>query len=165
MVTFVVSGLWHGANWTFVAWGFLHGLYYVVQMLFRRHQGRDGPPPREGTRPGLLDAPWMATTFMATLLAWTFFRSQSISQALSILGTIFSDPLGRGAGVGCPDCRIGLLLSAAVLAVEWLQRDKEHALQLRFSSTAVRWACYAAAVIFFLAVGRFESAEFIYFQF
>ncbi|NNM07209.1 MAG: MBOAT family protein [Gemmatimonadetes bacterium] len=165
MVTFVLSGLWHGANWTFVAWGFLHGLYYVVQMVYRRFTGwvREGPETERVPR--LRDLPWMAVTFGATLLAWVFFRSESLSQAFGILATIFSDPLSKGAGVGCPDCRFGLVLSACVLAIEWLQRDKQHALDLRSFSTALRWACYAAAVLVFLTFGRFESSEFIYFQF
>jgi D-alanyl-lipoteichoic acid acyltransferase DltB (MBOAT superfamily) len=165
MVTFVVSGLWHGANWTFITWGFLHGLYYVVQMTFRRLVGGTGGPKPLNDLPRLRDAPWIITTFTATLLAWVFFRSETNGQAFAILGSILRNPLTTAGATPCPECHFGLAFSALVLAAEWVQREKQHALQLGFSSTWMRWTCYMAVIIVFLIFGRFESAEFIYFQF
>lgn len=165
MVTFVVSGLWHGANWTFVAWGFLHGLYYLATSRFRNESAGGKGPKRKGDIPQLGDGVRIVSTFSLTLVAWIFFRSESFSQAFAILGAIFTSPLSTESAGGCEGCRFGLLLSVAMLGIEWIQRDKDHALQIESLAPVLRWTIYMIIILFFLMLGRFESSEFIYFQF
>ncbi|MGV3636815.1 MAG: MBOAT family O-acyltransferase, partial [Flavobacteriales bacterium] len=77
LITFSVSGFWHGANWTFINWGILHGMYYVPEVL------TDGKAPRD--RATLRDLPAMITTFLLVVLAWVFFRATSMGKAVDHL--------------------------------------------------------------------------------
>lgn len=161
-VTFTVSGLWHGANWTFVVWGALNGLYYLPIML-RGKQKSHTDLPAEGR---LLPEPreWAAilSTFLLTLLAWVFFRAESVSHAVGILGRVFST---MPAFDGLTVYYRSLALGAFILAVEWLQRDKQHGLDCREWPLPVRWPAYGTVVAAILVLGNFGSTEFIYFQF
>src|SRR5262249_21815591 len=98
MIVFVVSGLWHGANWTFVLWGTIHGIYMVVEEWFRRRRWALADPR-------LQRRPWMAVaartvqlglTFAVVCVAWVFFRAASVSDAWHVLTAFGSihGPLG-----------------------------------------------------------------------
>ena len=86
LLTFTISGLWHGASWNFIAWGLLHGLYYVPLIFTKSHRrhldtvaaGRVFPTVREGLQ--------IATTFCMVLVAWIFFRAASLDEAFRFLG-------------------------------------------------------------------------------
>ena len=94
LITFGVSGLWHGANWTFVIWGLLNAVYYVPLMLTDRHRRHEDTmaPGRLLPTPG--DLVGMVTTFTLTMIAWAFFRSDSVGQAVSYLAGIVTRPHG-----------------------------------------------------------------------
>jgi D-alanyl-lipoteichoic acid acyltransferase DltB (MBOAT superfamily) len=161
-VTFTVSGLWHGANWTFVIWGALNGLYYLPLMLRGKQKQWTGNAAEGRLLPGLREGAAMLLTFALTLLAWVFFRAESLTHALSLLGRIF------GSAWAVPDAdRYGqaLVVALAGLLVEWLQRDKQHALDVSAWPVPVRWATYLAAGAAVVVLGSFGSSEFIYFQF
>lgn len=165
MVTFTVSGLWHGANWTFVLWGVLNGLYFIPLVVARRHRqhllvvaaGRTFASPKE-----LLQ---MGTTFFLTLVAWVFFRAESVSDAFGFLRRAFLHPF---AGELPPASRFALAttLALAGLAIEWLQREREHAFEISPNTPrAWRWGLYYATCLALLFLGNFSEEEFIYFQF
>ena len=164
IVTFVVSGLWHGANWTFVIWGFLHGIFYVGSM-FAGTTTHHKSVVAEGhlfARPKELLQ--MGFTFLLVLISWVFFRARSLSGAFGIFGHIasnkFFDPsYWHGQYTGY------ILMALALLVIEWFQRDKQHALQIAHTDYAWRWAAYAACTLSILILGNFGAVDFIYFQF
>jgi D-alanyl-lipoteichoic acid acyltransferase DltB (MBOAT superfamily) len=91
MIVFLVSGLWHGANWTFVIWGFLHGAYQVIGKLTRKK--RDAFYDKIGiNREGKLYA-WgqRITTFLLVDFAWLFFRANNMGEAVTLLGAFFTN--------------------------------------------------------------------------
>jgi D-alanyl-lipoteichoic acid acyltransferase DltB (MBOAT superfamily) len=164
VVTFVVSGLWHGANWTFVIWGLLHGLYYVGSMYTgstSRHkavvaEGHLFPRPTE-----LLQ---LAFTFVLVLISWVFFRARSLSEVFGIFSHIGSSSF-YNAGYWHMQYASYIVMAAILLAVEWIQRNKQHALQIEHTSRAWRWAVYIVCTLTILILGNFGEVDFIYFQF
>lgn len=176
LVTFTVSGLWHGANWTYVVWGFLNGLYYLPQVFLGRRASAARMLRRSESAAALRALGAVALTFSLTLLAWVFFRAKTVAGALSMLHAIFSPsiaasplPALRAFGVLSIAAFAGIAI-AALLALEFLQRDKGFALdfrapRLRWPAPA-RWAAYAAVAALIVCLRYTGSAlDFIYFQF
>lgn len=170
IVVFVVSGLWHGANWTFVFWGALNALYFIPLLLTgvnRRHtdgvaQGRLLPSARE--------ALGMAATFALVCFAWIFFRAESLGHAFGFLSRMLSDFVAHPGGVlvfARQYARLPLVwLLIGFVVLEWLTRDEQPILRLHRLPMAVRWSAYviaALAVVFSMPFGA--PPEFIYFQF
>lgn len=159
-VTFTLSGLWHGANWTFVVWGALHALFYVPTVVFGKGEVPKGrahkiPTPRE-----LLA---IVVTFTAVCFGWIFFRAESVTHAFSIIGRILTlHDLGGGLPGGWAACS-GLILGLAT--IEWFQRAKPHGLEIASLPRAARWLIYYGCVGALVLLGRFSYEPFIYFQF
>jgi len=160
IITFTVSGLWHGANWTFVVWGFLNGVYYIPIMLRSRQKAHVGVVASDRWLPSAGEAAGMAMTFGATLVAWVFFRADTLGQAVSYLNRMFSATLFSLPSLGKKE-----MIWIALLAIfEWMQRKKQHALQVGDLPVGLRWALYwgiSYALLSSFSGGR----EFIYFQF
>jgi len=93
-VTMLLGGLWHGANWTFVVWGGLHGIYLIVNHLWDAARSRHFPNAPSNAPTHLLAG---TITFLSVVVAWVFFRAESFDAALSMLATMFG-----GAGIGLP---------------------------------------------------------------
>ncbi len=160
-----VSGLWHGANWTFVCWGLFHAtllaLYNILGINTRHKtvvaQGRLLPSVREALQ--------MLLTFLLAVIGWIIFRSASITQAWEYLtAMVTNDFFDASQVIGKTPLCLGMLL----LLVEWLQRDKQHALQFPdsrpFNHRGVRWGvCYLILLAIYLLAGTRQT--FIYFQF
>jgi D-alanyl-lipoteichoic acid acyltransferase DltB (MBOAT superfamily) len=160
IVTFTVSGFWHGANTTFIVWGFLNGLYYIPLFL-RGKQKKNTEIAGYGRRlPSLRESVSMITTFFLVLLAWVFFRSPDLSAAIHYLDAMLSLSL-----FSIPNAKVlGLFWIAVLIVVEWITRSKEHPLQQLGFRTEIRWGAYAALSI--LVVSKLsEPQSFIYFQF
>lgn len=162
-IIFLVSGFWHGANWTFMAWGFVNACYFLPLMLLKRNrintgevaEGRLLPQPREAVQIGI--------TFFITVLAWVFFRAESIGHALVYLDGIFSWSL-----ISFPDIFPVTIIILALLfmVVEWIQRTKQHGLELTGTRIprGFRWVIYLTIVLVIWHFGG-EQQDFIYFQF
>ena len=153
IVVFAVSGLWHGANWTFVSWGVLHGLCLAMLVMGR---GNGSLERASHCFPPLLK--W-AMTFLFVTLAWVFFRADSLQQAFACLAGLFSGSLGQfpsGALMVVP-------WMALMFGAEWLMRQREHPLDIR-GPIVVRWSVYALLVFVVFAFHP-RTAEFIYAQF
>ncbi len=163
MIIFLVSGFWHGANWTFLVWGALNALYFLPLLLRHRNRTHTDTVAEGRLLLAPLEAAQMAGTFLLTCLAWIFFRAPSVSDALSYLGGILSPTL-----FSLPAIPMGYfpLVSAFFLAAEWMQREQQHALQLdRFRMhPALRWSMYYGIVLMIMYYGG-EQQSFIYFQF
>lgn len=167
LIVFLVSGLWHGANWTFVIWGALHAACFVPFFLFdshRRHTdaiaaGRTWPLPREMLR--------ITGTFLLVSLAWVFFRARSVADALHYLGRTFSSTLLHKPGTLTQgfEWATYLTLVGVMLALEWRGRDDPHALHRVPNSLALRWCGYQALLLLIAYFGVFDEQQFIYFQF
>lgn len=158
MITFIVSGFWHGANWTFIGWGAVHGAYYVPEILDDGKARRDVPVLR--------DLPAIIITFLLVVLAWVFFRSSSIHTAGAYLWYMVHNVLVSPGAVlvWCLRPEMGWILF--VLVIEWVARRNKHALELLPRPTLLRWAIYfVLTVVILLHIDMQTSHEFIYFQF
>lgn len=169
LLVFLVSGLWHGAAWTFAAWGLLNGVYQVVGRFTKN--GRDRLWKAAGIDPeGRLRA-WVsiAVTFMLTVLAWMVFRADSFSQLWMLLGKLvsgweFESLLMLIHQVNGRECLMMALLVAALLAAEWQKSDITDRL-LALPGWA-RWSISLALLFVLILFGKYnESPAFIYFQF
>jgi alginate O-acetyltransferase complex protein AlgI len=171
LVTFTLSGLWHGANWTFIVWGVLNGLYVIPRVFIGEPLARPAASRNPFVRVPTIGLR-ILVTFALTVLAWIFFRSPTISGAWNVLGEIaspslFSSPVSvlRSMGLLTTVACAGLAISF-LLAMEWWQRDKKYALELGERAALLTWpACALVFVItlFFRYTGA--SLDFIYFQF
>ena len=162
MTTMLLGGLWHGASWTFVVWGGLHGLYLSVHKALggRRAGARPEPGgPGESLGRRLLGG---FVTFQLVLFAWIFFRAETFEQALDVIRGI-----GRGSARFSVEALEVLFYVALSFGVDLLlrRRDGRH-LTLLFSR---RWTVEASAlgllVLWILLVGENDVVPFIYFQF
>lgn len=169
-LTFTISGFWHGANWTFVFWGFLNGLYYIPRMLLNKHKTQNGIVAEKTVLPNIKEILQILVTFTLTLFAWIFFRSNSIKEAFIYIHNIFTNDLfnfsiihlrGRGITSSLIDGSIAIVV---VLIFEWFHRKKEHALEINGYPKVVRYSLYW--VITFICLLYFGNEKmFIYFQF
>jgi alginate O-acetyltransferase complex protein AlgI len=171
MVTFVLSGLWHGASWTFVAWGALNGAAIVATVW------RGGVSLRPTDTPGGLGLIPRATvairilaTFVFVCVTWVLFRALSLSDALLILHRMVADSLSLaawrtlGVVVAATYSRPMELLLAFVL-LEWVTRRHPHPLHVGAWPRWLRWMLYTLVIWIILFYGTHSPEQFIYFQF
>ncbi|WP_223033812.1 MBOAT family O-acyltransferase [Hanstruepera marina] len=160
-IVFLVSGLWHGANWTFVVWGLIHALCFLPLILTGQNSKFKDVADTGKLLPSLKTMLQMGITFLIVVLAWVFFRAETLYDAIHYLGGIFSKSL-----FSIPQVSRALILFLLVyLVIEWLQRDKDHVLEISFiKSKPVRLLVYymVVFVVFYFAG---ETQAFIYFQF
>lgn len=166
-LTFLISGLWHGANWTFVIWGALHGFYLVFALLSK--PWREALSMRLGADrlPRLYQLGQVATTFALVNLGWLFFRANNLSDALLLLNNMFVlaplatifDLIATGA------LAINLMLIAILELAHALEKDEPFVLSLAKRSGFVRWPAYVAVTLAVLYLSTSAGQQFIYFQF
>jgi alginate O-acetyltransferase complex protein AlgI len=172
-ITFVVSGFWHGAAWTFVIWGALHGAYLVAAMLSQKtwtkiHK-RTGLLKRQKLHARLK----IAATFSLVCFAYIFFRASSVSDAFYIathLHTGWAHPfraLNQAVGAMREDIVLGLFGASVVLLAEWLDGQPKFAASLETRPRWVRWSVYYAGVVAIVLLGALigTTPQFIYVQF
>lgn len=170
---FLISGLWHGANWTFVIWGALHGFYLVFALMTEKIRIKIND--KLGLRKfGFLQ---IITTFLLVALAWIFFRADNMATAFYILKNMFAGipELIQGfinkqeilefAGLTKKDMALSFLLIILLESVHSLQK-KINVHEIFVSKPAYfRWAVYFTLIIAIVSFGVFENRQFIYFQF
>lgn len=165
LIVFGVSGLWHGANWTFVVWGLYHALLITLFMLLGLKLKTKEIVAKGRYLPSLKESGQMLFTFFLAVIGWIIFRAKTIGEAVDYLGNMFSASLFQFGGVKGWNY---LALSAVMLVVEWLQRDKQHALQFSnkylLNSRPLRWAVYLAVCLVCICMSG-QKSDFIYFQF
>lgn len=162
-IIFIVSGFWHGANWTFIFWGFLNAVYFLPLLLLNRNRKNLDVASPDRIIPTLKDFFNISVTFSLIMAAWIFFRADTITQGFSILQKIISTSLFT-----FPDRFSGriILLIMFLVIVEWMQRDKEHGLDFSGLNIPliVRYLIYYAVILaIFIFTGKTQA--FIYFQF
>jgi alginate O-acetyltransferase complex protein AlgI len=164
LINFLLIGIWHGPNWTFVLFGLLHGCYYIPLLL----RGKNINKKKKGTEGTTLkDVLNMAGTFVLVMVAFVLFRSDTVAQALSIYKmlfstSVFSAPVFAKANM----VMYTSILICFFMATEWFGRQGQYALADLPAKmpVVVRWPLYYAliAVIFLLST---NNQQFIYFQF
>ena len=166
-IIFIVSGFWHGANWTFIVWGALNALYFLPLLLMQQNRKNLNVVGEGKLFPSIRELISVVTTFGLTVIAWVFFRAENVPHALSYLGGIFDVSVFQSP-VLLEDFNIYLIISLIIVMtiIEWLDRDAEFALQKLTNNwkRPIRYSFYYVVLIMVLWFSGKEQ-EFIYFQF
>ena len=162
-IIFVVSGFWHGANWTFIVWGFLNALFILPSIIASTNRSNMEIVAKDSLMPTAKELFSMLLTFLLATFAWIFFRSESVSHAFQIISVIFSQSL-----LNTPQIlpKVTLLLVVFFFLIEWFGRKGNFALEYLFISKPSwwRWSFYTMIIVLvFFSTGKEQA--FIYFQF
>ena len=167
-IIFIVSGFWHGANWTFIVWGVLNAFYFLPILLTNNNRNNLETVAQGKLFPSLKELLLMLLTFSLTVFAWIFFRAENINHALFIIGKIFSKSI-MSLETSWTNGYITILHISLVLlflVVEWLNRDYEFGLQRISNYSFYRKTAYFLLICSILFTADYHSKqEFIYFQF
>jgi alginate O-acetyltransferase complex protein AlgI len=166
-IIFIVSGFWHGANWTFVVWGALNAIYFLPLLLTNNNRNNLEIVAQGKVLPNLKEISYMLLTFGLTVFAWIFFRANNIGHATSYISEILSpslfsipkfEEMGRAL--------ITIFLVIVLILVEWKGREGQYAIEyLGINWTPpLRYAMYYTIIILIFWFGGKEQ-QFIYFQF
>ena len=162
-IIFIVSGFWHGANWTFIAWGALNAAYFLPLLLLKKNRIHTDTVAKDSYLPSLKEVTQISTTFILVVLSWIFFRAVNITHAHSFLSEIFSRSFFSLPEI-VPKTLFVLLFIFFIL--EWVGRNQKYALgELEHKwKLPFRWSLY---VLLFFSIFIFSSykSQFIYFQF
>lgn len=161
LVIFLVSGLWHGANWTFVAWGAYHAVLFLPLIILGKNRKYTDVVAKERAFPTVKELGQMLLTFVLAMIGCVLFRSETIGQAWDFLLGMFSKTLFVAPAIPAKT----ILFVAIMLVVEWVQRKKEHGFVMDgVKSGVLRYACYLTVLAVIFLFGVFNET-FIYFQF
>ena len=158
-VVFLVSGLWHGANWTFVIWGVCHACLFLPLLIMGSNRKHLAPIESKAVFPSIRDAIGMCCTFVMVSLAWVLFRAKDLSSAGDYLLRMCS-----GTGQFPLSILLPLKWVAVVVVLEWFMRSEQHGLARLCRSKSLRWSVYIALTVAVIAAFK-RNAAFIYFQF
>lgn len=164
LVTFILVGFWHGANWTFIVYGLLHGIYFIP-LVYSGKMNREQVVAKGKWIPNIKEISKMLVLFILVMLTDVFFRADSVAIAFNYLNRIFSasildSPSSIFGGVTI--ITIGLI--GIFILVEWINRERKHDFDIANYNIYVRWCSYVALFLLILFFGR-SSETFIYFQF
>ena len=166
---FILSGLWHGANWTYITWGALNAIYFLPLMLTNNNRNNIGIVAAGKSWPTIREFCMILFTFAITVFAWIFFRAENIGQAFEIVSEIFSLSLFAFPDFpGIHESITIVLLLFIFMMVEWKGREHQYAIEKLGvnKSRSLRWSYYIAILFSIYLFGNFASnIEFIYFQF
>jgi len=166
-IIFLVSGFWHGANWTFIVWGFLNALYIMPSIIFNTNRNNLEIVAKGKYLPTFKEFISIGITFMLTVFAWIFFRANNVEHAFKYISIIFSKSLFTVPNFWEIHDTIPIVfLTILFLIIEWLGREEQYAIAKLGGKwyKPVRWAFYYSIllVIFYFAGSK---QQFIYFQF
>ena len=167
LIIFLVSGFWHGANWTFIIWGIYHALLFLPLILMNKNRKHINSVSEGRRIPQLKEIIQMSTTFFLVVIGWIFFRADSIGHAFNYISEIISPSLftiPKFAGMG--KALTTSILVCIFMIIEWLGREQQYAiarLGLKWKRP-VRYAMYYAIIVAIFWFGGKEQ-QFIYFQF
>lgn len=171
-IIFLVSGFWHGANWTFIAWGFVNACYFLPIMLAGKNRNNIESVAQGKNWPTLKELLSISVTFFLTVLAWVFFRAENIQHAFLYLKRMLTkNPFSisvqdlKYLSVG-PHIILLMVLLIGFVLVEWRQRERKHGLEIFANSMApwIRWLVYYTIGFLIFRFGASQQ-DFIYFQF
>ena len=166
-IIFLVSGFWHGANWTFIIWGGLNALYFIPLLFLNRNRTNLGIVAEGRMVPKFKEILQMGTTFLLTVLAWIFFRAENISHAFSFYKGLFNPsffnvPLFTGR----KSALTTIFLILVFTIIEWSGRGNSYGIKsLNLQSFKRQFVIYILVLLSIFYFGSFSNNEFIYFQF
>jgi alginate O-acetyltransferase complex protein AlgI len=163
-IIFLVSGFWHGANWTFVVWGLLHAIYILPSIVFKTNRNNLDIVAKGKLLPSVRELFDMIVTFVLAVFAWIFFRAEDLSHATDYIHRmIFSDAL-----FSIPEIRPRILLGLLIffMIIEWLGRESDYAIEKVGIKVPkiFRWLFYYI-LVFMILYSAGSEQQFIYFQF
>ena len=164
-IIFLVSGFWHGANWTFIAWGMYHAILFLPLILTGKNRKYTNQVAEGRRLPTIKETGQILLTFFLAVLGWIIFRAENIGQACEYIcgicnESLFAAPMLINRKYYIPTFLAILLL----LLTEWLLRSKQHGLSIENCNVTFRWILYSTIVILIVYVGG-QSVPFVYFQF
>lgn len=169
MIIFLISGLWHGAAWTFIVWGAYHGILMVVYRILGYRSDRTSIIAQDSFIPSVKELGGLLVTFVLVVIGWIVFRAESLYGAYTYLRLILTKswltvPFSED-GIGWIQLVYTLFFVSVLGIVEYIQRRKEYTLDLSTCpSKVVRWGIYLA-VTFTIVIFAGSREQFIYFQF
>ncbi len=161
-IVFLLSGIWHGANYTYVIWGLLHCLYYVTYLIIKPYLPKE---PKNQTAAMLMRTAGILLTFALVTFAWIFFRANSVTDAFTLirgLKTIGAKPI---YGAGSSNLVHSLIPIAILFLVEYKMEYLPQKFNLASQNVVVKWSVVMLTVFLILTFGVFNGPRFIYFQF
>lgn len=177
-IIFIVSGFWHGANWTFIIWGFLNALFIMPSIILKTNRNNLEVVAMNRLIPSIKDLANIGITFFLMVIAWIFFRAESVEHAITYISgifkpSLFSFPQVNKAGLAT------IILIAFLLFIEWLGREHNYALENFLLSTPpnrkvkigggkimiIRWLFYSFIIMLIALFLQTNDTPFIYFQF
>ncbi len=168
-IIFVVSGFWHGANWTFIVWGALNAIYFLPLLLSNNNRNNLETVAQGKLLPSSKEVSFMLLTFGLTVFAWIFFRAENIGHAISYISgilspSLFSIPKLTGIYSGA---LITIILVGVFVLIEWLGREGQYGIQnlSNIPQPIFRHLSYFMIAFTIMYFGNFSENQFIYFQF
>jgi len=166
-IIFIISGFWHGANWTFIAWGALNALFFLPIFITNNNRNNLDIVAKGKYLPSIKDFFLMLFTFGLTVFAWIFFRAENINHAINYISEIFSNTLFTYPTYDEHDSKKTIFILLLIfIIIEWLGRENQYAIEgfIYNYPKFMRWSFYCLlAVVIFLYSGN--QQDFIYFQF
>jgi alginate O-acetyltransferase complex protein AlgI len=165
LIVFLLSGLWHGANWTFVAWGAINGMYLIMGIITRKHRAKFYKAIGLSEFPKIHTGLKIVSTFLLANFAWIFFRANTITDAFTIIKKIaqFKGAVYFESPSMLIFCFFSIVL---LLLIEYKQEFYRGSFSfLNHKSWLIRNLSYATLIILILLIGVFDGGQFIYFQF
>ena len=167
-VIFLLSGFWHGANWTFIAWGAYHAILFLPLILTGKNRKYTNQVAEGRILPTLKECGQMFLTFFLVVFGWIVFRAESIGMAWEYVCGMSNNSLLRFPWYPTRNTLFLMVFSILLmLAVEWLQRSKAHGLEFGNDSRYrwVRWCIYLIVTLMVFVLQSSKATQFIYFQF
>lgn len=164
-IIFLVSGMWHGANWTFICWGAYNALLFMPLLIAGRNRRFTGVVAQGRLLPSFKELLQIVVTFLLVVIGWIIFRAENINDAFNYITLMVTDFTPHLPEHG----KSALLYIAILMIVEWLHRDRQFGLQISdggglLARRTVRWTTYVILALFTLLCAGTQE-EFIYFQF
>lgn len=170
LIVFLISGMWHGANWTYIIWGLLHGLYLVFSLISRSLRNSIITYLKLDIFLRIHALLSRTMTFLLVGIAWIFFRANNLTEATYIIRNIFTGLSLQFSGIWLGGTTLaGLNVALAsilfLLVIEWLQEKKQKVDILANTSWWLQWTLYLLFTLIIIMFGTFKNIQFIYFQF
>jgi D-alanyl-lipoteichoic acid acyltransferase DltB (MBOAT superfamily) len=164
-VIFLVSGFWHGANWTFIAWGAFHAILFLPFILLGKNRKFTDTVAEGKIFPSAKELFQMGITFLLVVIGWIFFRANSIGDAFGYFGCMIDKSLFAMPNIISPTYIIQIPVIFSVLLVfEWINRNKQYGFDVGSLNKVIRWTLYLFIIGLIFIFGT-QSETFIYFQF
>jgi D-alanyl-lipoteichoic acid acyltransferase DltB (MBOAT superfamily) len=164
-IIFLVSGFWHGANWTFIVWGALNAFYFLPLMLTNSNRNNLEIVAQGKWFPTVREIIGMVSTFLMAVFGWIFFRSNDLTHAFSFIGKMVTTNFFKAPKI--PELAyLSIFFIIFMLFVEWIGRESNYALERidKIKFVPFRWVFYSLLIVCIIVLSGKEQ-EFIYFQF